>query len=559
MKQWKNGDKFTAIDYTSERDSIKNIIIEKHEEAIIKARDLMVLSYRLPEDPYLNFIWMDPGGTAFTGNIDSNLEIQAESSIFAILEGSIQSNLTFTAFGGFAQAPATGQIASDMSLTGYVNVDFERSVSAEIESNLILLGVGQLDLSGSVHNFILSNLTLLGVGQLDLNGFVTSSFASNLTLLGIGQIDLEGNVTSSFASNLSITGVGQLDLNGFVTDSFASNLTLTGIGQLDLNGFATDSFASNLSITGVGQLDLSGFVTSSFASNLTLTGVSQFDLSGFVTSSISSGLTLSATGIRDGSGFVTNSFASNLTITGVGQVSLEGNLTDSFASNLTITGVGQIDLNGLVADSISSNLTLTGVGTIFLNGAVTDSISSNLSLTGVGTNFVDVYGSGVFYSATVDVRFGLDPTQQFVFSTSAPVLLRANVLDGQSVLINPPDSVAVGPGSQVVLDKIEQKIGSTIINQTTAGSLSASIDDAGDNTFVTTYRSPQAAWEITFTQPASEFFVIVSDSLSNSAVLAQVTADYPPGNYAPGTVAAVDIYDSFFAYNGTRYVRRVTD
>ena len=83
LKDWKDGEKLTGIDYTYERETITDKATQLDEEATRKDSDVFVLSRYAPENVYVDTVWMNPNqfnlNRNFTGSV---VNVETSANVF---------------------------------------------------------------------------------------------------------------------------------------------------------------------------------------------------------------------------------------------------------------------------------------------------------------------------------------------------------------------------------------------------------------------------------------------------------------------------------------------
>lgn len=235
MKQWKDGDKFSGNDYTSERNVIKDTIIEKDVEADVKNRKLFIYSENFPEPQYVyeNLIWFDPRVFYVKESENVSLEINFDTSfLIGFSRDATQTQLSLeyelSTISGFVkdanqiELELTNNYAGNVTLSvetyaDTVYLDLEhiyfgiKSENAETHADTVYL-----DLE---YNYV-ANISLNAEGfsdNLELN--LINAFVANVSMNAE-----EASNNTDLSLNYSIEGFNTINAENYAN---STNLNLT--------------------------------------------------------------------------------------------------------------------------------------------------------------------------------------------------------------------------------------------------------------------------------------------------------------------------------------------
>lgn len=614
MKEWKDNERLTAIDYTKERNEITTKILDTGEQAGFKNRDLFILKDEKPVDEvYLNTVWMD-SANALDKLSRPNL-IYVLSSIVSKAALSYERNFedlqitSTTFFNASFNIPVIEipeiQINSEVHITVVAQQSFSKEAEESVSSSENISGVAQQNLSIAVDGIeINSEHNISAVAQqnlsIDIEGVETfSSHNISAQFQQNDSLDIEGVETFS---EVNITLVPQQNFSKTGAESTTSDNNFSGIAQQNLSSSVPPvSITSTDSVTVVVQQNssksITGVQTNSSTFNRAIANTDD-DITTF-TSTLSDVLFKAITQQDFSKNAPANTITSDdkftaitnqdFTKTGLATITSSDKFTAITNQSFVRTGAEATQSNQLfeatpsvrgtdtVSESISSDELFKGIATNIVNSLpIVVSISSNdltkgtqfiiaNESTGSGTITSDVVidgGPSVYLlqargfgaSSTITASFTDTGSSQFsVLVGGAVTTLRTATPSGVTITLTAPASVDYNNSTWAFS---KWRFDSTGL-ESTDRTVAEVVDSSEIYEVYYTEIVDQPVWGITFVQSYSTTFTIFSSSISNSAVVAAVTAAYPPQNYAVDYVARVQVYDpDTFSFLGTRYVIR---
>ena len=522
MKQWKDGDKFSGNDYTSERNVIKDTVISKSSEASEKNQKRFILSETAPQDVLTDTVWLDSTNT-FLIIVKKLLQIAIESSSEVSAVDSYQRNIT---------AQTTSQ--------------------ADLEASIFVPAVETITKSTFSESLIGAD------AQQNLSEPIVTSTSSAYNIGADAQASLSEEVSVSTSSNYNIDADAQQNLNEAIITATSSDENIDADAQQNLSEAITTSTSSQENIDADAQQSLSESVTTSTSSSHLISAESQTETDASVTETVSSLGDIDADIQQDVSESIPN------TITSVEDVEAEqsSNLSDTF--NFTFNS--SVDIEGIQTSNIVESMPNTITSTSDVDGFLTlSNTAQNVSYPITSISDIDATStinptflvqSRVFGGPSVTITASFSDTGSSNYTlpeNSTLVTLRSSTPNDVTITLTAPASVDYN-GSTWSFSKWR-------FNSTGAESTNRTVADVvnSDEIYEVYYAEivEQPVWNITVVQSYSTTFTVFSSSIGDSAVVAAVTAAYPPQNYTVGYVARVQVYDpDTFSFLGTRYVVR---
>jgi len=521
VKQWKDGDKFSGNDYTSERNVIKDTVISKNSEASEKNQKRFILSETAPQDVLTDTVWLDSTNT-FLIIVKKLLQIAIESASEVSAVDSYQRNIT---------AQTTSQ--------------------ADLEASIFVPAVETITKSTFSESLIGAD------AQQNLLEPIVTSTSSAYNIGADAQASLSAEVSVSTSSNYNIGADAQQNLNEAIITATSSDENIDADAQQNLSEAITTSTSSQENIDADAQQSLSESVTTSTSSSHLISAESQTDTDASVTETVSSLGDIDADIQQDVSESIPN------TITSVEDVEAEqsSNLSDTF--NFTFNS--SVDIEGIQTSNIVESMPNTITSTSDVDGFLTlSNTAQNVSYPITSISDIDatstinptflVQSRGFGASSVITASFTDTGSSQFYIpSGGALITLRSSTPKDVTITLTAPASVDYN-GSTWSFSKWRfNSTGSESTNRTVADVVNS------DEIYEVYYTEivEQPVWNITIVQSYSTTFTVFSSSIGDSAVVAAVTAAYPPQNYIVGYVARVQVYDpDTFSFLGTRYVVR---
>lgn len=615
MKQWKDNDKLTGVDYTYERTLTTDKIQSIDEDAGFKDRDLFILEDEKPvQNVYINTIWMD-SANALDKLSRPNL-IYVLSSIVSKAALSYQRNfedlqITSTTFCNASfniptiEIPEI-QINSEVHITVVTQQSFSREAEESVSSSENISGIAQQNLSidvvgietNSEHNITAVAQQNLSISIEGVETFSTHNISAQLQQNA--SLDIEGVKTNS---EVNITLVTQQNFSKTGAEFTTSDNNFSGIAQQNLSSSlppvsitSTDSVTvvvqqnSSKSITGV-QTNSSTFnraisntddditTFTSTLSDALFNAVTQQDFSknapaNTITSSDKFTAITNQDFIKTGLGTITSSdkftAITNQSFVRTGAEATQSNqlfeatpsvrgtdtVSESISSNKLFEGIATNIVNSLpVVTSISSNDLMKGTQFIIANEATgSETVTSDVVIDGGPLTYL-LQARSFGASAPITRTFSDTGTSQVYLPTGVTVTLRENTPNNTEITLTAPLTVNDG-GSTWNFEKWRYNSTGFEVPASVSNTTFETVNN--DEIYEVYYTLPPTAnWQIVPVQSFSTTFTVFSDNdTSNSTVIALVTAQYPPQNYSLNYVARVLVANYDMEIIATRYVKR---
>lgn len=521
MKQWKDGDKFTAIDYTSERNVIKDTVISKNIEANEKSQDRFILSETAPEDVLTDTVWLDRTNT-FLIIVNKLLQIAIESSSEISAVDSYERDITT-------------QIASQTNLEASIFVPAVETILKNTFSESIIGADAQQSLSEPVVTSTSSEHNIGADAQVNLSAEVSTNTSSDFNIGADAQQNLSENIETITSSNFNIGADAQQNLSETVTTSTSS--------QENIDADAQQSLSESIT-------------TSTFSANL-ISAESQTDTNAFMVEFVGSSDDVDADIQQDVSESLTNTITSTDDIEAEQSSNLSDNFSFTFNSTVDIQGVQTSNIVESMPNTITSTSSIGGfLKLLNTEQTVSYPITSSSDIDAIAeTNPTFLLQSRGFGASSIITASFTDTgsSQFYIPSGGTLITLRSDTPNGVTITLTAPASVDYN-GSTWAFNK--WRFNSTGVENTNR-SVAEVVDSEEIYEVYYTEIVEQPVWNITGIQAYSTTFTIFSSSIADSAVVAAVTSAYPPENYSLGYVARVQVYDpNTFSFLGTRYVIR---
>ena len=521
MKQWKDGEKFSAIDYTSERNVIKDTIVEKEIESNFKDRELFILNDTKPLTDFIDTIWMDsklslnklPGILQLY--IDSLSSSTASLSFEKNYEVAIASVVTLQADYEISGIPIEILIESDGSAIAEIFQIQPESIELDITHNVITTAGMQQDLQRSVPFEITSTIITTAGIQFDLSESVIDAVNSSVITTAGAQQDVNEDIPTEINATVILSGDAQLDIEESVIQTINGSVGLVGNAQTDTDASIEEVLESDIVVTGFMDTVVELPIEIAIINGVTIVGDFSFDIEALIPEQIfNSNIEISA-----GQAFDIISDSPEISITNV--VSISG------VQNITVTSVYPIE-------------TITG-------SAEAD------GLQGEPVFLLQARSFGA--SAPITRTFSDTGTSQVYLPTGVTVTLREDTPNNTEITLTAPLTVNDGGGTWN-FEKWRYNSSGFEVPAEVSNTTFETVDN--NEIYEVYYTLPSTAnWQIVPVQSFSSTFTVFSDNdTSDSAVIALVTAQYSPEDYSLNYVARVTIVNYDMEIIGTKYVKR---
>lgn len=526
MKQWKNGEKFSAIDYTSERNVIKDTIIEKELESNFKDRKLFILNDEKPPVDYIDTIWMDSGLILNKLPGVLQLYINALSTAEASLsfeknyEVTIASVVTLQADYEISGVPIQTSIESDSSADAEVFQIQPQTVETDITHIVTITGNMQQDLSKSVPEEITSTIITTAGMQQDLNEDVLYDINGSILITGGVQQDVNEDISTGINSTSIVIGDAQLDIEESVIETIESSVSLVGNAQTDTDASLQEIIDVTVNVDALMQTDVNVPIELSILNEVTVGGGISFDIEKFVPEQV---------------------FESS--------VVLEAGQTFDITA-----GAPEVSTTGTVLVNASQDITVTSVFPV-------KTITGSVTVDGLQGDPVFLLQARAFgASAVIDAEFS-DTTgvTQFYLpgSVNGGPLVTVRSETPKDVLVELTADETVDYNGDIWYFE-KWRINSIGFETST---LNVQETVTKDEIYEVYYELPPTSytWEIVGPAAYVSTFSIFSNDTGDSAIIAATNAAYPASDeqYAVGSIYRVRVYDSNFTLIATKYVRKV--
>lgn len=383
LKDWKDGEKLTGIDYTYERETITDKATQLDEEATRKDADVFVLSRYEPQDVYVDTVWMNPNQFNLDRHLEGMVTTNVSATGFMTFLNEIDISATIT-----TQASASGY---KIDFVGFTNVDYV------VDTDLTTSGYKvQRDLQ-DIDYVVNTDLTTTAYKQQLLDVDITYDVTTSVAI-GAAYKNKRADEDIEFLIQtiLTTSGYKQQLVRDDIT--YTTNLALTTSGYKEQRAVDNIDYTINTTLTtsGVKHKEEDAIISHTIQTSASATGYKPTK-----TAYISTGVTTTVTT----SGNKNQREESNIDYTVTTTVSLNGNKNQTEELDVDYTISTNISVNGYKLQEQESNVDYTISTSVSTNGYKSELKDTNIDSSDITTTVTTSGFASFIAYARSDITF----------------------------------------------------------------------------------------------------------------------------------------------------------
>ena len=345
LKDWKDGEKLTGIDYTYERETITDKATQLDEEATRKDADIFVLSRYEPQDVFVDTVWMNPNQFNLDRHLEGMVTTNVSATGFMTFLNEIDISATIT-----TQASASGY---KIDFVGFTNVDYV------VDTDLTTSGYKVQRDSQDIDYVVNTALTTTAYKQQLLDVDITYDVTTSVATTAYKNKRADEDIEFLIQTIVTTSGYKQQLVRDDIT--YTTNLSLTTTGYKEQREFDNIDYTINTTLTtsGVKHKEEDAVISQTIQTSASATGYKPTK-----TSYISTGVTTTATT----SGNKNQREEPNIDYTITTTVSLNGNKNQREESDVDYTISTNISPNGYKVQQQESDVDYTISTSVSPNG-----------------------------------------------------------------------------------------------------------------------------------------------------------------------------------------------